>query len=150
MNSKLLKEATHLKPTEWTSMTGLAAGATSLALFVAWWATHPTQTANEYTSIIYPHLGKYVILSIVLGWGCSWVAISLWNMATKKLPANIVGLLLVSETVFSVIYSDIYDGRWPRRLELIAIVLVLSGLVLALQTIHSNHRKKVITALASE
>ena len=39
----------------------------------------------------------------------------------------------MSETLFSLIYGFVYDGRWPRALEWLAMSLALGGVVWAIR-----------------
>mgnify|MGYP003594495961 FL=1 len=39
----------------------------------------------------------------------------------------------MSETLFSLIYGFVYDGRWPRVLEWLAMSLALGGVVWAIR-----------------
>lgn len=77
---------------------------------------------------------KHVIIAtIVLGFGCSYVASLMWNIASKTLPTGLTGQLIVSETVFALLYGYIYDGAWPTPLEALCIVLLIGGVVLGVR-----------------
>ena len=52
---------------------------------------------------------------------------SLWNFASRRLPLTMTGQLVVFETLFALVYSFGWEGRWPKPLELIAIAALLGG-----------------------
>jgi drug/metabolite transporter (DMT)-like permease len=73
------------------------------------------------------------ILSIATGVGSAWLATVLWNVASQRLPASLCGQLIVSETVFALIYSFLWDGKWPSGLELVACGLFLAGILASIR-----------------
>ena len=77
-------------------------------------------------------LPLYLGFSVILGVGSSWFANWLWNVASVNLPSEISGTLLVFETIFGVLYTLIHHHRLPERHETIAILLCLSGVLLAI------------------
>jgi drug/metabolite transporter (DMT)-like permease len=80
-----------------------------------------------------PGLAAWVTLSVILGVGSSWFANWLWNIASARLPSSISGTLLVFETVFGLLYTFLYQGRWPRDFEVLSIALCLAGVALAIR-----------------
>jgi drug/metabolite transporter (DMT)-like permease len=51
----------------------------------------------------------------------------LWNAAAKRLPLTLSGQMIAFETLFALLYAFVYDARWPRAPEMLAIVLLLAG-----------------------
>ena len=72
-------------------------------------------------------LGKFVIWSIVLGLGTSWLASIFWTYSAKNSPTSIVGSLIISETIFGLIYSFIFEQRYPYVNEIMAILFLIAG-----------------------
>lgn len=66
---------------------------------------------------------------VVLGLAASWVATWLWNGASARLPAALLGYLIVSETLFAMVYDCISARRAPGALEVVAACLILGGVV---------------------
>jgi drug/metabolite transporter (DMT)-like permease len=64
-----------------------------------------------------------------LATGGSWLGNMLWNAAAKRLPLTLAGQMIVFETLFALLYAFVYDGRWPRTPEVLAIVVLLVGLL---------------------
>lgn len=77
--------------------------------------------------------GAWLGFSFVLGVGSSWFANWLWNVASVRLPSSISGTLLVFETVFGLLYTFLYQGRWPHGFEVLSIVFCLVGVALAIR-----------------
>lgn len=80
-----------------------------------------------------PDMGLYILVSAILGVGASWFANWLWNVASARLPSSVSGTLLVFETLFGLLYTFIYQQRWPQSFEMLSIVLCLAGVALAIR-----------------
>ena len=76
-----------------------------------------------------PGAGAYLWVAAGLGVGSSWFANWLWNYCSGRVPHSISGTLLVFETVFGLLYSFLFEKRWPLVHETVAILLCLSGVV---------------------
>ena len=63
--------------------------------------------------------------------GASVLGNSLWNAASRKLPLTLSGQMIVFETVFALLYGFVYEARLPHGLEVVAAVLLVSGVALA-------------------
>jgi drug/metabolite transporter (DMT)-like permease len=66
---------------------------------------------------------------IATGVGSAWVATILWNIASQRLSASLCGQLIVSETIFALVYSYAWDVQWPSAMQLTACVLFLFGIL---------------------
>ncbi|WP_169307464.1 DMT family transporter [Chitiniphilus eburneus] len=77
--------------------------------------------------------------SLLLGIGASWIATWLWNLASQRLPVGLVGQLIVSETVFALLYGFVLAWRAPRGSELAAIALFVCGVMLAIRAFQRAH-----------
>ena len=61
--------------------------------------------------------------------GSAWLATVLWNMASQRLSASLCGQLIVSETLFALIYSFVWDDQWPTFLQASAGALFVAGIL---------------------
>ncbi len=77
------------------------------------------------------HFGLFLISSLALGFGASWIANWLWNICSFHCPSEISGPLIVSETIFGLLYSFIFEKRWPHPYEAVSVCLFLLGVFLA-------------------
>lgn len=76
--------------------------------------------------------------SFILGAFSSFLAIFCWNLASQSLKAEEVGQLIVSETVFGVIYGWLYSQIYPGTKEVFFVVLAIFGLSLTLQRLRKG------------
>lgn len=81
----------------------------------------------------------YLLGSIALGLGSSWLANWLWNICSFHCPSEVSGPLIVSETVFGLIYSFAFEKRNPHAYEAVSICLFMFGVIL---TVRSQLREK--------
>lgn len=77
---------------------------------------------------------NYIIWSMILGIGASWIANILWAYSAKNCPPSIGGSLIISETIFGVLYSLFYIQRLPYPNELIAILCLICGVILSIRS----------------
>jgi drug/metabolite transporter (DMT)-like permease len=73
------------------------------------------------------------ILSVATGIGSAWIATILWNIASQRLSASLCGQLIVSETIFALIYSFVWDGQWPSAAQFIATALFVAGILASIR-----------------
>ena len=78
-------------------------------------------------------LGFALAVCLVTGVGSAWLASLLWTMASRRLSASLCGQLIVSETVFALVYSFAWDGQWPGLMQLLACVLFVLGILLSIK-----------------
>ena len=77
---------------------------------------------------------NFVIWSAVIGVGASWIANIFWAYSAKNCPPSIGGSLIVSETIFGLLYSFILQQRFPFWNEIAAIVLLIMGVLLTIRS----------------
>jgi len=66
-------------------------------------------------------------IAMVLALFASVVGNALWNRSSRLLPLTLVGQMIVFETVFALLYGFLWEQRWPRPLEALAIACLLAG-----------------------
>ena len=111
----------------WTSLVGVLAGLSMVIIL---------GIEQAFSPVVFSQISgwkEYLLWSLVLGLGASWLATYLWNFASKSLPTSLSGQLIVSETVFALLYAYLWDKRFPRLMEWVAFVLLISGVILALR-----------------
>jgi drug/metabolite transporter (DMT)-like permease len=81
-----------------------------------------------------PKLPSYLLWTAILGIGASWIANWLWAFCSKHCPSSISGILIVSETVFGLTYSFIFQQRLPRIHETTAIILLIIGVIFTVRS----------------
>lgn len=75
----------------------------------------------------------FVILMLLQGLLASWLGTMSWNQASKRLPTGLLGQLIVFETLAALFYNFVYRQQWPASLTLLGIILLLSGVLLAVR-----------------
>jgi drug/metabolite transporter (DMT)-like permease len=126
LNSAWLKRHPEVNATDWANWLGLATGAGALVL----WAVAGSDLQNLRAQ---PGLGLFLLLCLGTGFGSAWLATILWNIASQRLSASLCGQLIVSETLFALIYSFAWDGRWPTFAQGLAALLFTLGILASIK-----------------
>lgn len=114
---------------EWTCLMGL------LSLPISALVVTALGDWGELKDLVFSELGlKFVLWSAALGVGASWIAIFLWNIASRRLSESLLGQMIVSETIFALIYGFLFDGRFPDIREVFAIAFLIIGVLWAIRS----------------
>jgi drug/metabolite transporter (DMT)-like permease len=126
LNARWLRHHPEVNSTVWANWLGVAAGLGALALWALWGSGWSDMTAR-------PGFAAFVLVCAITGIGSAWVASVLWNMASRRLSPSLAGQLIVSETVFGLIYTFAWDGQWPAALQWAACVLFVLGILASIK-----------------
>lgn len=126
LNKRWLNRHPEVNSTLWANWMGVAAGLGSLPIW--WWAGSPLQTMVER-----PGWHMYLVVCAITGVGAAWVASVLWNMASRRLSASLAGQLIVSETVFGLLYGFIWSAHWPTAVQWLACILFVAGVLASIK-----------------
>ncbi len=126
MNAAWLKRNSDVKATDWANWLGVATGLTALLL----WFAAGSEPKQLFALV---HIEYLAIFCIVTGIGSAWLATILWNIASQRLSASLCGQLIVSETIFALVYSYGWDGAWPGALQVTACVLFVLGILASIR-----------------
>ncbi|MNT38065.1 Inner membrane protein YtfF [compost metagenome] len=123
-NARYLQRNPHYSGNEWSALYGLSTGAVSAVLAVIGWVlAGDTLTAGDS--------GRdwqwFWMVNAAVALGASLIGNNLWNIASRRLPLTLSGQMIVFETLFALAYGFVFDHRWPRPLEIAAIVLLMVG-----------------------
>lgn len=80
----------------------------------------------------------------LLALGASVIGNQLWNVASRRVPVTLSGHLILFETLFALLYGFIYHQRFPRGLEVAAIVLLTTGALWSVR-VHALEDRPVLT-----
>ncbi|MBX9866181.1 MAG: DMT family transporter [Burkholderiales bacterium] len=125
-NSRFMAKHTHIRSLDYSSLIGVVSFIFILPIFAVW--------HRETSLLVHPELVKFILWSTVLGVGASWIANIFWAYSAKNCPPSIGGSLIISETVFGLVYSFIFEQRWPLPNELIAIVSLIVGVIVVIKS----------------
>lgn len=126
LNASWLKRHPEVNATEWANWVGIATG---LGALVLWMVTgSDTGDLLAVDNVVF-----VAVVCIATGIGSAWGASILWNVASQRLSASLCGQLIVSETLFALFYSFLWDGDWPNASQMIAAVLFTLGILASIR-----------------
>jgi drug/metabolite transporter (DMT)-like permease len=125
-NSDWLKKHPEVSAADWANWLGVATG---LGAWVLWLFAG----SNLKTMTNDPKFASFAIICIATGLGSAWLATIFWNIASQRLSASLCGQLIVSETVFALIYSSWWDGQLPALLAIVAGVMFVLGILASIK-----------------
>ena len=126
LNAAWLKRHPEVTATEWTNWLGMATGVGAALLWLVAGSEPKVLLALEQPA-------QAAIICIVTGVGSAWAASILWNIASQRLSVSLCGQLIVSETLFALCYSFLWDQAWPGALQLLAAVLFTLGILASIR-----------------
>ena len=126
LNAAWLKKHPEVSATTWANWLGVATGLGALLMWSSLGFTEKTHDVTVQSSL-------FAMLCIVTGIGSAWLATILWNIASQRLSASLCGQLIVSETIFALLYSFVWDGIWPSSAQWLPCVLFVGGIVLSIR-----------------
>ena len=121
LNARWLKTHPEVNATTWANWLGMATGLGALGL----WLVAGTDAKTLFQAA---DTAQEATIFIVTGIGSAWLATYLWNVASQRLPASLCGQLIVSETIFALVYSFVWDSRMPSVLQAVACGLFICGI----------------------
>ena len=122
LNAAWLKTHSNISATTWANWLGVATGLGALMLWMV-----AGSDANVLLDL--ENRAQAAIICIATGIGSAWLATVLWNIASQRLSASLCGQLIVSETLFALFYSFVWDGQWPTLLQVLACMLFVAGIL---------------------
>ena len=126
LNSAWLHRHPAVSATDWANWLGVATGTGALLM---WLALGTPASAL----LLHPGFAQSATVCVVTGLGSAWLATILWNVASQRLSASLCGQLIVSETLFALLYSFLWDGRWPTLAQWAAAALFTAGILASLR-----------------
>lgn len=131
-NARFLKRHAHVSSVEWSMLYGLASGVIALlagALALAL-ALQQAGVADAAPARDWP---RYWLVCLLLALGASVIGNYLWNIASRLVPVTLSGQLILSETLFALLYGYVHAQRMPRPLEWAAMFLLAAGVLWSVQ-----------------
>jgi drug/metabolite transporter (DMT)-like permease len=124
-NAKAMRSADAPPVLGWTSLQGLGAAAGTLPLLIlapvmGWSRIPDLGFAGEAGT-------QLILWAILTGVLASWIAQYFWTLASKRLPLAFSAQLIVSETIFALVYGFAWEGRWPHASEWTGGALLIAG-----------------------
>jgi drug/metabolite transporter (DMT)-like permease len=118
MRAKAAPDALH-----WTAVQGIGAATGSLVLL-------PFSSFGDVAAAHPAGVAGFLAWGLTMGLAGSFAAGWLWAVASKRLPLALSAQLIVSETLFGLLFGFAYEGRWPTAAEGAGAVLLVAGVSL--------------------
>ncbi len=126
-NAALVRRHPEVESTGWTAMQGVGTLCGILLVMpFGWllgWSGWPANGLFE------PGAGPLWFWSVGTGVLSSWIAMWAWIIASKRLSVALSAQLIVSETMFALIYGFAVEARWPAPHEWAGAALLFTGVV---------------------
>jgi drug/metabolite transporter (DMT)-like permease len=126
LNASWLKRHPEVSATEWANWLGIATGVGALLLWLIAGSEPKVLSALDNKALI-------ATVCIATGIGSAWAASILWNMASQRLSVSLCGQLIVSETLFGLLYSFVWDGARPGTQQWLAAGLFTLGILASIR-----------------
>jgi drug/metabolite transporter (DMT)-like permease len=95
------------------------------------------------SGIVLPDATPLLVWALITGVIGSWIAQYFWTLASQRLPLALSAQLIVSETIFALLYGFAFETRWPLVHEWVGAALLVSGVALAVRAFHREPRPSV-------
>ena len=126
LNAAWLRRNPGVSSADWATWSGIAAGLGALC-------GGPVLGTPWTDLMLKPDLPIFLLVCTATGIGAAWVASVAWNVASRRLSPSLAGQLIVSETVFGVVYAYGWEGRWPSGTEWMACTLFVLGILASIR-----------------
>ncbi len=126
VNASWLKNHPEVSASTWTNWLGIATGLGACVLWVV--AGSPVRDLLALENAWW-----LATVCVATGISSAWLSTILWNIASQRLSASLCGQLIVSETIFALVYSFAWDHTWPSGMQVAACVLFLAGILASIR-----------------
>lgn len=126
LNAAWLKRHPEVSATEWANWLGIVTGLGAALLWLVAGSELRVLLALEQPA-------QAAIVCIVTGVGAGWAASIFWNIASQRLSVSLCGQMIVSETLFALLYSFLWDWAWPGLLQFMAALLFTLGILASIR-----------------
>jgi drug/metabolite transporter (DMT)-like permease len=126
-NARVMRASNPPDALVWTGLQGLGALLFSVPLLPVSYAIDAS--ALPVFGFGSPEGLRFLVWIVMLAVFASWLATWLWSIASRRLPLALSAQLIVSETVFALIYGFVYETRWPYRAEWLGTGLLIVGVI---------------------
>ncbi|MFT4171007.1 MAG: DMT family transporter, partial [Rhodocyclaceae bacterium] len=120
-NSRWLARLPNVSAHDWSLLTGVVTGAQALVLGVFVFGGASAAHAGPDWLYFWCVSAGLALLASIIGNRC-------WNQASRLLPLTLTGQMITFETLFALLYSFLWDQRWPTWLEALAIFCLVAGI----------------------
>jgi drug/metabolite transporter (DMT)-like permease len=126
LNAAWLKRHPDVSATEWSNWMGVATGVGAMLLWLF-------AGSESKVLLTFDNKALIALVCIATGFGSAWIGSILWNLASQRLSVSLCGQLIVSETLFGLLYAFIWSGAWPTQLQWAAVVMFTLGIIASIR-----------------
>jgi len=123
MNGERMRRYPDIGGLQWSSLQGTAALPFALLLFAM---STPSEPWNR------PDWSLFIAIGLFLGLATSWAANALWNIASTRMNASLLGQMIVFETIAGIVYGAIWSKALPAATVIAGTVVLVAGVIVAL------------------
>lgn len=142
VNANYLKANPHIPSSRWTSMLGVCALMHSI-LFALVILSTTGSDAFAVQKVAADRLWALMAGAVFLGAFVSYLAMWMWNVASRNITSVTAGKILCLETIFALAYGYAIDFRLPRLTEIMGVSLVILGVYLVQKKATAQHSETV-------
>lgn len=128
VNADALKRLPSMDAVAWAGLTGLGAGAGMVLLGLPGVALGMSKIPE--LGLLRTEAVPLILWSLATGLLSSWFATYLWSLAAQRLPLALSAQLIVSETLFALLFGFIHAERFPTAFEAAGGTLLVAGVML--------------------
>ena len=126
MNGEWLLAHSHHSSKAWTALQGVTVlPVVTVAFAVLAWGFGWMDTS---VSLFGETPVRFLLVSLMIGVLCSWVAMLCWNEMSQRLPSGLGGQLIVFESISAVVYALIWRGEYPTVSMVVGFAILLIGI----------------------
>ncbi|MCA0400513.1 MAG: DMT family transporter [Proteobacteria bacterium] len=136
LNASALKERPRTDAIVWTSLQGIGAGIFMLAFLPAGLVLGSSRLVD--LPLFSALAGPLWFWALVTGAVSSWLATYFWVIASNRLSVALSAQLIVSETIFGLVYGFFLEARWPQSYEWLGSLLLFAGVLAGIRVLTRN------------
>ncbi len=127
LNARWLARHPEMSAMDWAHWLGIGAAASSAFVWLF--------CGSSAKSLLHsPQLGTFAALALLTGIGSTWLATICWNIASRRLGPSRCGQLIVSETMFALLYGCLWTAHFPTPMQIFGSTLFMMGVLVTLRT----------------
>lgn len=120
-NSRWMGRLPDVTAHQWSLLTGVVTGGLALLLAVPALLLSTPMTGQGWGRLAAVSAGVAVFASVIGN--------AFWNQASRLLPLSLLGQMIVSETLFAMIYGYVWERRGPTAVEVAAMAMMIVSVV---------------------
>lgn len=136
-NARFLRDNPTVTSSHWSCAVGVATLMLCLAIVATYLLSHRSLTLF-HDRPIRQGWQIFVLVTITLGVGTSWLATAFFNRASLALPMGLVGQLVILETLFGILYISLYEHTLPPATQAGGMLLAIAGIWLSARELLST------------